>query len=97
MLVEKPLDIDLERADALIAECDRADVKLGVFFQDRVAPGIRKLKELIDTGRLGKLILVSAQVKWFRPPDYYSSSRWRGTRAAKSASRGTASWSRSEV
>jgi predicted dehydrogenase len=81
VLVEKPLDVNLERADALIAECDRAGVKLGVFFQDRVAPGIRKLKELIDTGRLGKLILVSARVKWYRPPEYYSSSRWRGKQA----------------
>jgi UDP-N-acetyl-2-amino-2-deoxyglucuronate dehydrogenase len=50
-----------------------------VFFQDRVAPGIRKLKELIAAGRLGKLILVSARVKWYRPPEYYSGSRWRGT------------------
>ena len=52
---------------------------MGVFFQDRVAPGIRKLKELIEAGRLGKLILVSACVKWYRPPEYYSGSRWRGT------------------
>ena len=79
VLVEKPLDINLDRADALIAECERAGVKLGVFFQDRVAPGICKLKELIDAGRLGKLILVSARVKWYRPPEYYSGSRWRGT------------------
>jgi UDP-N-acetyl-2-amino-2-deoxyglucuronate dehydrogenase len=79
VLVEKPLDVNLDRADALIAECEQAAVKLGVFFQDRVAPGICKLKELIDAGSLGKLILVSARVKWYRPPEYYSSSRWRGT------------------
>src|SRR4029077_1636469 len=58
VLTEKPLDISLDRADALIRECEQAGVKLGVFFQDRVAPGIRKLKELIDAGRLGKPILV---------------------------------------
>ncbi len=81
VLVEKPLDINLDRADALIRECQQAGVKLGVFFQDRVAPGICKLKELIDAGRLGRLILVSARVKWYRPPEYYSGSRWRGTRA----------------
>jgi predicted dehydrogenase len=79
VLVEKPLDVNLDRADELIAECEQAGVKLGVFFQDRVAPGIRKLKELIEAGRLGKLILVSARVKWYRPPEYYSGSRWRGT------------------
>ncbi len=81
VLVEKPLDIDLERADALISECERAGVKLGVFFQDRVAPGITDLKQLIEIGRLGKLHLVSARVKWYRSPEYYSGSRWRGTYA----------------
>src|SRR5262249_6222030 len=79
VLVEKPLDTSLDRADELIAECKRAEVKLGVFFQDRVAPGVRKIKEMIEAGRLGKLILVSARLKWYRPPEYYSSSRWRGT------------------
>ena len=79
VLVEKPIDITVERADALISECDQAGVKLGVFFQDRVAPGICKLKELIDNGRVGKPMLVSARVKWYRPPEYYGDSRWRGT------------------
>ena len=79
VLVEKPIDITTERADALIAACERANVKLGVFFQDRVAPGIRQLKELVDAGKIGKPILVSGRVKWFRPPEYYGASRWRGT------------------
>ena len=81
VLVEKPIDITTKRADALIAECERAGVKLGVFFQDRVAPDLVRLKEFIDAGRLGKPILASARVKWYRPPEYYSESRWRGTRA----------------
>jgi len=81
VLVEKPLDISTERADALISECVRAGVKLGVCFQDRVAPDIRRLKDLIAAGTLGKPILISARVKWYRPPEYYSGSRWRGTAA----------------
>jgi predicted dehydrogenase len=79
VLVEKPLAINIEQADAMIAECEKARVKLGVFFQDRFAPEISKLKTLIDGGGLGKPFLVSAQVKWHRPPQYYESSRWRGT------------------
>jgi len=81
VLVEKPLDIDTKRADALIAECERASVKLGVCFQDRVASDIRRLKQLIGDGVLGKPILISGRVKWYRPPEYYSGSRWRGTSA----------------
>jgi UDP-N-acetyl-2-amino-2-deoxyglucuronate dehydrogenase len=79
VLVEKPIDITPERADLLIEECERAGVKLGVFFQDRVKPDICKLKELVDSNRLGKLILVSARIKWYRSPEYYSESKWRGT------------------
>ncbi len=79
VLVEKPLDITTDSADGLIRECEQASVKLGVCFQDRVAPDICRLKELVDAGRLGKPILVSGRVKWCRTPEYYSGPRWRGT------------------
>jgi len=79
VLVEKPIDISAERTDALIKECEQAGVKLGVCFQDRVAPEIYALKQLIDAGGLGRPILVSGRVKWYRPPQYYSGSQWRGT------------------
>src|SRR5262249_21692202 len=81
VLVEKPLEITVGRADALIAEADRAGVTLGVVFQDRVKPDVRALKATIDSGALGSLSLVHAQVPWWRPPEYYRDSRWRGTRA----------------
>jgi UDP-N-acetyl-2-amino-2-deoxyglucuronate dehydrogenase len=79
VLVEKPLDITTDRIDALIDACDRAGVKLGVIFQDRSAPDLLWLKRAVVAGVLGRVHLVSARVKWYRPPDYYASSRWRGT------------------
>ncbi|HSE36980.1 MAG TPA: Gfo/Idh/MocA family oxidoreductase [Blastocatellia bacterium] len=78
VLVEKPIDINTERADALITACEQAHVKLGVFFQDRAAVDILKLKRVIDEGVLGKPILISASVRWYRPTEYYRESRWRG-------------------
>jgi len=81
VLTEKPIDVTTTQTDALIEECEKAEVKLGVCFQDRVAPDIVRLKQLIDAGRIGKPILCSGYVKWYRPPDYYANSRWRGTRA----------------
>jgi UDP-N-acetyl-2-amino-2-deoxyglucuronate dehydrogenase len=81
VLTEKPLDISTERADALISEAEKATVKLGVFFQDRSKPDILRVKKALDSGVLGKQILADARVKWYRPPDYYASSRWRGTKA----------------
>jgi len=79
ILVEKPIDIALDRADALISACEAARVKLGVIFQDRTKPDLKKLKQLIESGGIGKPGLVAAQVKWYRPPEYYSKSHWRGT------------------
>jgi len=79
VLAEKPLDITTARADALIAAAAKAGVKLGVFFQDRFKADLQRLKQWVDKGILGKLILADARVKWFRPENYYSDSRWRGT------------------
>ena len=81
VLTEKPIDVSLARADALIAACDAAGVKLGLFFQDRFAPGLVRLRQAIDEGVLGRLVLASARAKWWRPAEYYSGSRWRGTLA----------------
>jgi predicted dehydrogenase len=81
VLVEKPIDVTAARADALIEAADKAGVTLGVIFQDRLKPGVQRLKALVDTGRLGRPILANARVKWYRPPSYYAGSRWRGTRA----------------
>src|SRR5713226_6402246 len=79
VLTEKPIDIATKRADALIDATNRAGVKLAVIFQDRLKPNIQALKQWLDSGSLGKPLLVDARVKWYRPPDYYSSSKWRGT------------------
>ncbi len=81
VLTEKPIDVTARQVDALIEECVQAQVKLGVCFQDRVAPDIVRLKQLIDEGRVGKPIVCSGYVKWYRPPEYYANSRWRGRRA----------------
>ena len=79
VLVEKPLDIATPRIDRLIDEVDRARVTLGVFFQDRLKPAIVDIKARIDAGEIGTPLLATGEVKWFRPREYYSASRWRGT------------------
>jgi predicted dehydrogenase len=79
VLVEKPIDISTQRADALIAECKKAGVKLGVIFQDRFKQDVMKLRQWIQEGNLGRVLLADARVKWYRPPEYYRESRWRGT------------------
>jgi len=81
VLTEKPIDISTQRADELIAAAEASGVKLGVMFQDRGKPDIRRMKQWIDEGVLGKVLLADARVKWYRPPEYYGDSKWRGTLA----------------
>jgi UDP-N-acetyl-2-amino-2-deoxyglucuronate dehydrogenase len=81
VLTEKPIEISTARADALIEAAKQSKVQLGVIFQDRMKPHIRQLKTWLDQGLLGKLLFVDARVKWYRPPEYYANSRWRGTLA----------------
>ena len=81
VLTEKPIEISIARADVLIEAAKQSKVQLGVIFQDRRKPHIRQLKNWIDQGLLGKILFVDARVKWYRPPEYYAGSRWRGTHA----------------
>ncbi len=78
VLVDKPIAIDLREADEMIKRARRSGVKLGVIFQGRFDPKIRKVKSLIEEGRLGQLIMGEAYVEWFRDQEYYEKSRWRG-------------------
>jgi UDP-N-acetyl-2-amino-2-deoxyglucuronate dehydrogenase len=78
VLVEKPIEIDPARADELIATCEQAGVKLGVIFQSRFLPDVQRLKRAVEEGRLGRLMLCDAYVKWYRAPEYYADS-WHGT------------------
>jgi predicted dehydrogenase len=79
VVVEKPIDVSLERADALIEACDRADRRLAVSLQSRHLDAPRALKDAVDSGRLGRMVMASAYVKWFRSDEYYASGAWRGT------------------
>ena len=81
VVVEKPIDVTLERARSLVLACDQHRVRLGVIFQSRFMPAVALIKKAIDRGRLGRLYVVDAYVKWFRSQAYYEAARWRGTRA----------------
>jgi predicted dehydrogenase len=81
VLSEKPLDVTTAKVDSVIAAADRGGVKVGVFFQDRLKPDIAAMKATIASGRLGKPIFAGGHVRWYRPPEYYGTSRWRGTYA----------------
>jgi UDP-N-acetyl-2-amino-2-deoxyglucuronate dehydrogenase len=79
VMVEKPIEITLSRADRIIEAARKHRVTLGVFFPSRFTEGVRVAQEAIKVGRLGRLVLCDAYVKWYRTQEYYDRGGWRGT------------------
>ena len=80
VLVEKPLELDLARARELVACCDKAGVQLAVMLQYRLREAATRLRHVLRSGALGRLVSASASVRWWRPQSYYD-VLGRGTRA----------------
>ena len=79
IIVEKPLEITTARCDAIIAEAKANRVKVGAVFPSRYHAASAVVKKAITSGRLGKITLAEAQIKWYRSQEYYDSGKWRGT------------------
>jgi predicted dehydrogenase len=81
VVVEKPLEITLERCDRIIEACNRRCVKLCTIFPSRFGDANLALKRAVDAGRFGRLTLGETTCKWWRPQSYYDEGGWKGTRA----------------
>ncbi len=79
IVVEKPMALTLEDADAMIKACNDAGVKLFVVKQNRFNLPVRKLRQALEQGRFGKLVIGTVRVRWCREQAYYDQDSWRGT------------------
>ncbi len=79
VIVEKPLEITLEKCDRLISAAEQAGTKLAVIFQSRFKDDARLAKDAVEADKLGDLVYAEATVKWFRDQEYYDTSEWKGT------------------
>jgi predicted dehydrogenase len=80
VLLEKPLDISMVRAERAVQACRDAGVKLGVVFQNRFRPAVQRLAALTKSGALGPLAYAGVDLRWWRPQSYYDEPG-RGTYA----------------
>ncbi|MCM3609940.1 Gfo/Idh/MocA family oxidoreductase [Planococcus sp. MERTA32b] len=80
VIVEKPIDTTMEKAETLIEICEKAGVKLSCIFQHRFDEAIIELKEAVSNNKLGQLNFGSSRTTWYRPQEYYDSGKWRGTK-----------------
>lgn len=79
IVVEKPMALTLEDADEMIRACDANGIRLFVVKQNRFNVPVRKLREALEAGRFGKLVLGTVRVRWCRTQSYYDQDSWRGT------------------
>lgn len=80
VLTEKPMATKWYDGLRMVKACDDAGVQLFVVKQNRFNPSLQHLKKAIDENRFGKIYMVTINVFWTRPQDYYDSAKWRGTR-----------------
>lgn len=81
VVVEKPISLTLEDAQAIIDACNENGVKLSVVHPNRFRPAVKAIRKAMDEGRLGKLSHANATVRWNRNQAYYDQAPWRGTKS----------------
>src|SRR5207249_156719 len=79
VVVEKPLEITVERCDRIIGACQKNGTQLCTIFPSRFADANRTLKAAVDAGQFGRLTLGETTCKWWRSQEYYDRGGWRGT------------------
>jgi predicted dehydrogenase len=79
VVVEKPMALRLEDADAMIRASKEADCKLFVVKQNRFNLPVIALRKALEAGRFGKLTMGTIRVRWSRDQSYYNQASWRGT------------------
>jgi predicted dehydrogenase len=79
VFTEKPLEITKEKIDRMIKVCHDEGIKLGCVFQMRTYANNQLTSQMVQEGRLGKMVLCDAYMKYYRSPEYYLSADWRGT------------------
>lgn len=79
IIVEKPMALTLEDADKMIEACDKFGIRLFVVKQNRYNLPVQKLREALEAGRFGKIVMGSVRVRWCRDNAYYKQDSWRGT------------------
>ncbi len=78
-IVEKPIEITLDRVDQILDAHDKAGTTVGGVFNSRFAKVSQLFKEAVDAGRFGRLTFGMAYGPWWRDQAYYDSGGWRGT------------------
>ena len=79
IIVEKPIAITREQLRLVEESIHRNEVKIESISQLRFTNAIKEVKQAIEEGRLGKLLTIDSNMKFYRNDEYYKNGGWRGT------------------
>jgi len=79
IIVEKPTFMRPSQLANAYALAERYGLSIFPVFQNRHNLAVRRVKQGIESGELGKIRLVGVRVRWCRPQRYYDLAPWRGT------------------
>ena len=79
VVTEKPMATRWHDGLKMVKACDDASVRMFVVKQNRRNATLQLLKKAVDDGRFGRIYMVTINVFWTRPQQYYDSAAWRGT------------------
>jgi len=79
VIVEKPVEIRIDRIDRMIASAATHGVKLAYISQNRWQEANRAMKAAAAEGRFGRIAYAACVTPWYRPDEYYAAGGWRGT------------------
>ncbi|MBE6650028.1 MAG: Gfo/Idh/MocA family oxidoreductase [Ruminococcaceae bacterium] len=79
VVIEKPIALTSEEADDITKKAEKKGVFVTVISQLRFSEAARRVKDIVDSGKLGTITLGNAHMKYWRSDEYYETSKWRGT------------------
>jgi UDP-N-acetyl-2-amino-2-deoxyglucuronate dehydrogenase len=79
LIIEKPLDVTLEKVDSILEACEKNGVTLCPIVQHRFDEDVMIIKEALESGKMKKVLFGACNVKWWRDQNYYDQGGWRGT------------------
>ncbi len=79
LIIEKPIALSIEDADAIIDKAKKCNVKVCACHQNRFNKAVQKIREAVEKERFGKLFYGTAHIRWARDREYYDRAKWRGT------------------
>ncbi len=83
VFMEKPPVISLEQLHSLENAVKNSDARLGLCYQNRYNPSVREARNILASGRAGKILGARGIVTWHRDSAYYTDSIWRGRLATE--------------